>query len=103
MGLDLWYRQKTFVVFGRIRKNRRVADVQGGEDVDVTIELDLEPRTVEVPKDLKAALTEAGAVKAFENSAPSMKKEYVRQVEEAKAKETRERRIAKIVNILSDH
>jgi uncharacterized protein YdeI (YjbR/CyaY-like superfamily) len=30
-----------------------------------------------------------------------MKKEYVRQVEEAKAQETRERRIAKIVEKLS--
>ena len=50
---------------------------------------------------LKDALTRASALDAFENSAPSMKKEYVRQVEEAKAQETRERRIAKIVEKLS--
>jgi uncharacterized protein YdeI (YjbR/CyaY-like superfamily) len=43
----------------------------------------------------------AKALNAFENAAPSMKKEYVRQVEEAKAQETRERRIAKIVEKLS--
>lgn len=86
---------------GVSNENRRAAGVQGGDEVNVTIELDLEPRTVEVPEDLKAALTKAGAMKAFENSAPSMKKEYVRQVEEAKAQETRDRRIAKIVEKLS--
>ena len=81
--------------------NRQAAGVQGGEAADVTLELDLEPRTVEIPKDLKAALTKAGALEAFEKSAPSLRKEYVRQVEEARTQETRERRIAKIVEKLS--
>jgi hypothetical protein len=80
--------------------NRQAAGVQGGEEADVTIRLDIEPRTVEVPKDLKAALAKAGALEAFATSAPSMQKEYVRQVEEAKAQETRLRRIAKIVATL---
>ena len=80
--------------------NRQAAGVQGGDEIEVTIELDLEPRTVEIPKDLKAALIKASAIEAFENSAPSMRKEYVRQVEEAKAQETRERRISKIVEKL---
>jgi hypothetical protein len=80
--------------------NRQAAGVQGGDEIDVTIELDLEPRTVEIPKDLKSALIEASALEAFENSAPSMRKEYVRQVEEAKALETRERRISKIIEKL---
>ena len=48
------------------------------------MELDLEPRAVELPQDLKDALIEASALEGFENSAPLMKKEYVRQVEEAK-------------------
>ncbi len=74
---------------------------RGGEEVDVTLELDLEPRIIELPQDLKSALIGSGALNAFENSAPSMKKEYVRQVEEAKAQATRERRIAKIVEKLS--
>ena len=101
------YRSAVAVMGGKFMvgvsaENRQAAGVQGGEEVDVTLELDLEPRTVEIPKDLKAALTETGALTAFENSAPSMRKEYVRQVEEAKAQETRERRIAKIVEKLSD-
>jgi Bacteriocin-protection, YdeI or OmpD-Associated/Domain of unknown function (DUF1905) len=81
-------------------ENRQAAGVQGGEEVDVTLDLDLQPRTVEIPPDLKSALVAAGALEAFEKSAPSMRKEYVRQVEEAKVQETRERRIAKIVEKL---
>ena len=82
-------------------QHRIAAGVQGGDEADVTLELDLEPRTVEIPKDLKDALIKASALDAFEKSAPSMKKEYVRQVEEAKAQETRARRITKIVEKLS--
>src|SRR5215211_5194713 len=58
-------------------EHRRAAGVQGGEETDVILELDLEPRTVEIPQDLKDALIEAHAFEAFEKSAPSMKKEYV--------------------------
>ena len=82
-------------------EHRKAAGVQGGDETDVTLELDIEPRTVEIPKDLKDALTKANVLNAFEKTAPSMKKEYVRQVEAAKAQETRERRINKIVEKLS--
>ena len=81
--------------------HRQAAGVSGGEALDVTVELDLEPRTVEVPEDLQAALSEAGALEAFEGSAPSKKKEFVRQVVSAKAQATRERRISKIVETLT--
>lgn len=80
--------------------HRQASGISGGDEADVTLELDLEPRTVELPDDLRAALEQANALDAFEKSAPSMKKEYVRQVEEAKAADTRERRIAKIVEKL---
>ncbi len=99
------YRSAVAVMGGRYMisfspDHRKAAGVQGGEQADVTLELDLEPRTIEIPKDLKEALVKASALAAFEKSAPSMKKEYVRQVEEAKAQETRERRIGKIVEKL---
>jgi hypothetical protein len=100
------YRSAVAVMDGKFMislsaENRQAANVQGGEEVDVTIELDMEPRDVDVPQDLQVALMNAGAYQAFENSAPSMRKEYVRQVEEAKAPETRMRRITKIVEKLS--
>jgi len=77
--------------------HRAAAGVQGGDEVAVSVRLDVEPRSVPVPPDLQAALAGAGVLEAFEVSAPSRKKEDVRQVEEAKTPETRERRIAKIV------
>jgi hypothetical protein len=100
------YRSAVAVMGGRYMisfnpEHRKASGVQGGDETDITLELDLEPRTVEIPKDLKDALIQAKALDAFEKSAPSMKKEYVRQVEEAKAQETRQRRIAKIVEKLS--
>jgi hypothetical protein len=103
---DYTYRSSVAVMDGKYlismsKAHREAAGVQGGEALDVTVELDLEPRTVELPEDLKSALVDAGALDAFEKAAPSMKKEYVRQVEEAKAQATRDRRIAKIVEKLS--
>ena len=79
-------------------EHREAAGVKAGDQVTVTLELDLEPRTVEVPHDLALALSmKAGASAAFDALSYSMRKEYVRQVESAKAQETRDRRIAGIV------
>jgi hypothetical protein len=83
------------------KENRQAAGVQAGDRVEVTIELDTEPRTVQVPPDLATALSEKpGATEAFAALSYTMRKEYVRQVESAKAQQTRERRIANIVNKL---
>ena len=79
------------------QENRQAAGVKAGDQVEVTLELDLEPRTVEVPEGLKAALSDrVGAMQAFEALSYTRRKEFVRQVEEAKTPETRTRRIAKI-------
>jgi hypothetical protein len=83
-------------------EHREAAGVKAGDQVEVTIELDLEPRTVDVPADLATALAEKpGATAAFDALSYTMRKEYVRQVETAKAQETRDRRIAKIVASLT--
>lgn len=80
------------------QERRAAAGVAPGDVVEVTLELDTAPRTVELPDDLAAALAaRPGARAAFDALAYSARKEHVRQVTEAKAKETRERRIAKIV------
>lgn len=80
--------------------HREASGLKGGDKVEVTLELDTAPRTVELPKDLAAALKKAGVQAAYEASAPSAKKEFVRQVESAKAADTRQRRIDKIVETL---
>lgn len=81
------------------KANREAAGVKGGDTLDVTLELDEQPRTVAVPDDLAAALaTKSGARGAFDALAFSKRKEFVRQVEDAKTQETRDRRIAGIVD-----
>jgi hypothetical protein len=83
-------------------ENREAAGVKAGDIVEVKLELDTDPRTVAVPGDLTAALSEVrGAAEAFAALSFSMRKEYVRQVESAKVQETRNRRIAGIVTKLS--
>lgn len=82
---------------------REASGVKGGDQVEVTLELDTEPRTVEIPEDLSAALSaKAGALEAFEAMSYSRRKEFVRQVNEAKAQETRARRISGIVAQVGD-
>jgi Bacteriocin-protection, YdeI or OmpD-Associated/Domain of unknown function (DUF1905) len=80
------------------QEHRVGAGVKAGDEVEVTLELDVEPRTVEMPNDLSVALqAQPGALAAFEALAYSARKEHVRQVNDAKTPETRERRIAGIV------
>lgn len=65
--------------------HRAASGLSAGDSVEVTLELDLEPRRVELPEDLAAALeSKAGVRAAFDASAPSKRKELVRQVLEAK-------------------
>ena len=81
-------------------ESRKAAGLAGDEELEVRLELDTEPRIPKIPADLKAALVKSKVLTTFEGTAPSRRKEFVRQVEEAKAAETRERRIEKIVSSL---
>jgi hypothetical protein len=81
--------------------HRDAAGVQAGQAVQVTVELDTAPREVEVPKDLAAALKKAGVRSAFDALSFSHRKEHVRAIEEARAPETRARRIDKAVAMVA--
>jgi hypothetical protein len=79
-------------------ENRERAGVAGGDEVEVTIELDTAPREVEVPADFAAALeNEPAAKEFFETLSYSNKLRHVLAVEGAKKAETRQRRIEKSV------
>lgn len=80
---------------------REAAGVAGGEEHDITLEHDTSSRAPEVPADLAAALEAAGVRAAFDSLAPSRSKEHVRSVTEAKAPETRARRVQKVIDSLS--
>lgn len=83
-------------------EHRAAAGVHANEDVTITLALDTAPREVTVPDDLAAALAaQSGATDAFDSLSYSTRKEYVRQVDSAKADETRQRRIAAILAKLS--
>jgi hypothetical protein len=81
--------------------HRAASGLNGGDEVEVDIELDNEPRTVEVPADLAAALdAEPRARETFDKLSNSMKGYHVTQVLDAKTAETRQRRIEKSVSVL---
>jgi len=80
---------------------RAAAGVAAGDELDVSIELDTEPRTVEVPADLAAALAEDPAAgDAFARLSYSHQRAHVLSIEGAKKPETRQRRIAETVRRL---
>jgi hypothetical protein len=83
--------------------NRAGAGVAGGDEIDVDIELDTAPREVSVPADLAAALdAEPDARRTFDALSYSNKSWHTLQVDGAKTDETRQRRIAKSVEILRE-
>ena len=84
-------------------ENRDAAGIAAGDEVEVQIELDTEPREVAVPPDLAAALeADAAARSFFESLTASQKRWYVLPIEGAKAADTRERRVAKALAMLRE-
>lgn len=77
------------------------AGVQPGDIVDVVIERDDEKRTVEAPASLKKLLAKNKAAKAnWEKMAFTCKKEMAVWINDAKRDETRERRVARVFEVL---
>ena len=92
---------KCMVVFPM--RDREAAGVTIGDTITVTLELDSGYRQVEVPQTLQTALAESELSETFKNLTYSKRKEYARQVEEAKTPETITRRIQKIIQQLQQH
>jgi hypothetical protein len=77
------------------------AGVKPGDVVDVVMQRDEAPRTVEAPPPLKKALGKNRSAKANWEKLPfTHKKEIARWIEEAKNEETRTRRLVKAVQVL---
>ena len=93
------YRGRYFVPLAK--EHREAAGVKANERIEMTLELDTAPREVETPRDLAAALKKAGLAKDFAALAFTHRKEHVRAIEEAKAPETRLRRIEKAVAMVA--
>ncbi|TFD15189.1 hypothetical protein E3T35_02145 [Cryobacterium sp. TMT1-2-2] len=75
-----------------------VAELGGGDAVEVTIVRDDEPREVEVPPPLALALAEdSDATAAWNRLSYSRRKEYARAIADAKGDDTRARRVGKTI------
>lgn len=84
-------------------ENRDAAGVAAGDEVEVTLARDDEPRIVDAPADLRAAV-EADPIASgyYAGLPPSHQKAYVSWVTEAKKQETRASRIASTVEMLRE-
>lgn len=82
---------------------RAAAGVSAGDVLDVDIEVDTAPRTVTVPEDLAAALSEDAASRAyFDTLTFSQQNAYVSWIEQAKKPETRQSRVGQTVALLAE-
>jgi hypothetical protein len=103
---DHRYRSKVSVRGGRFMlpvsaANREAAGIEPGDEIEVSLELDTEPRTVAVPSDLAGALEAAPeALHYFESLSYSRQRWFVLNVEDAKTAETRARRIGRAIERL---
>ncbi|MFF7244354.1 YdeI/OmpD-associated family protein [Embleya sp. NPDC008237] len=85
-------------LLGLANANRQAAGVTIGEEVEVEVELDTEPRVVVEPADFARALDDDPLARtAYDNLPHGRKREHVRAIESAKKPETRRRRIEKAV------
>ena len=84
-------------------ENRASSGVAAGDEVEVDIELDTEPREVTMPPDLTEALErEVETKRYFEGLSYSQRQRYVLPIEQAKTAETRQRRIDKALSMLRE-
>lgn len=97
------YRSTTAVMGGKnliplSAERRTAAKVKGGDKLEITLELDDAPREVELPEDFAKALGKnKKAAQFFETLSYSAKQRYVLPIGQAKAEDTRLRRIEKAI------
>ncbi|MEO7753100.1 MAG: YdeI/OmpD-associated family protein [Terracoccus sp.] len=72
-----------------------------GDEIEVRLEVDDTPRTIEVPEVLRAALDgDSGARAAWEALSPSRQRAHALAISSARTEETRQRRLAAVLDAL---
>jgi len=72
-----------------------------GDEIQISVESDTEPRVVKLPPDFAKALGKEKAARSYFNSLSySHQREYVNHIMEAKREETRAKRIDRTIEIL---
>jgi hypothetical protein len=88
-------------VVGISAANRAASGIALGDPVEVTLELDTEPRVVVEPADLAAALeADPVAHEAFDRLPYGLRRKHVTAAENAQYAETRQRRITRLITTL---
>lgn len=80
--------------------SRQASGISEGDIVQVEVERDNESRVIALPSDLHAALDSVSQA-AFERIPFGLRQKLVREIEQAKSTEVRQRRIQKVVKSLS--
>jgi len=79
-------------------EHRAASGLAAGDEVDVEVEVDTEPRELVIPEDLRAAVdTDTAARAFFDELSYSNRRRMLGNVEGAKTPQTRQRRIDKAV------
>ena len=97
------YRSKVAVRGSEFRvpvsaEHREAAGIEAGDEVDVTLELDIDPREVALPEDFAQALdADPEARRFYDSLSNSQQQWYVIGIEGAKNDDTRRRRVDKAV------
>ena len=85
------------------KSNREAAGLEGGETVEVRLDLDTDKREIKPPAALVKALKAAApAWERWQELSYSHQREYAESIEDAKKPETRARRIANAVQAIKE-
>ena len=80
---------------------RKVCKKVIGESVHVKMEVDIQPRTIEIPHIIKTKLIEnQNALQEFDKLPNYIKREQINKIMSAKREETKDRRIQKLIQSL---
>ena len=72
-----------------------------GDEINITVEPDTEPRVIEIPKDLEKEFKKEKEAKVFfDKLSYTHQKEYVTWINDAKKEETRQNRVTKTIEML---
>lgn len=90
-------------ILGITQKIRKEIGKQPGDTVHIVLKKDEAPRVAEIPEDLIKLLEDNQEAKSFfETLSYTNKKEYVQWITSAKKAETREKRLIKALEMLSN-
>jgi hypothetical protein len=81
--------------------NRAAAGIAEGDDIELTLELDTEPREVDEPPGLTNALDADPTIRAaFDRLPYGLRRKHVNDIEAARGDQTRQRRIERLIQSL---